>query len=65
MEKPFAFKKVEFMIVTDEEIATMLGIDASSEGSIHMMVPSESEFLKADAQNQFLRLGNHEFALVK
>lgn len=65
MEKPFAFKKIEFMIVTDEEAAAKLGIDTSREGSIHMMVPSENEFLKQEAQSQFLRFGKYEFAVVK
>lgn len=59
MEKPFTFKKIEFMIVTDEEAAKTLGLDSAAEGSIHMLVPSENELLKNEASTDFLRIGNH------
>lgn len=34
------------MIVADEEAAKILGIDSSAEGTIHMLMPVENEFLK-------------------
>ena len=65
MEKHFTFKKVEFLIVTDEGASKALGIDSANEGSIHIFVPSDNELLKQESQNNFLSIGDNEFALIK